>query len=275
MFAVTDNKKLAVLGAGKMGGALAAGIVRGGAIASRDIAIYDAQPSKAAELAAEIGGARAATSAADAVNGADIILLAVKPQVVAPVLKDLGHQLTTNHLVISIAAGVQIATMEALVPAGVPIIRVMPNTPALVGAGASSLTAGTSATAEHIALAETLLRVVGVTVVVDEKLVDAVTGLSGSGPAYVYMIIEALTDGGVNAGLPRDIARKLAAQTVYGGAKMVLDTGAHTGQLKDDVTTPGGTTITALASLERAGVRGALIDAVLAATNRSKEMGKS
>ncbi|HEY3328761.1 MAG TPA: pyrroline-5-carboxylate reductase [Capsulimonadaceae bacterium] len=269
---MSTNIKLAVLGAGKMGGALASGFINGGVILPKNVVLYDAFPAAAKKLAGEIGGS-VAESAADAVRGADIVLLAVKPQIMPTALSEIASAVTPDKLIISIAAGVKIAKIEGCLPAGVPVVRVMPNTPALVGAGAASLTKGSSATDVHLATAEKLFSAVGVAVVVDEKLIDAVTGLSGSGPAYAYLIIEALSDGGVKAGLPRDIARKLAAQTMLGASRMVLETGDHPAKLKDDVTTPGGTTAAGLAALERHGVRIALIDAVAAAADRSKELG--
>jgi len=273
LLAMLQGKTLAVLGAGMMGGALAQGLVRAGVLPAGRIAVFDTQADKARALAGSLGaGARAADTPPDAVQGADLVLLAVKPAVVPDALTMLASVLTPSQLVVSIAAGVRLATMEALLPAPVPVIRAMPNTPSLVGEGATALCRGTYATEEQLAIAHALFDAVGVSVDVDETLMDAVTGLSGSGPAYVYLIIEALADGGVQAGLPRATARRLAAQTVLGAARMVLQTGEHTAQLKDNVTTPGGTTIAGLAVLERAGVRSALMDAVQAAAARSKEL---
>jgi pyrroline-5-carboxylate reductase len=183
--------------------------------------------------------------------------------------------LKERHLLVSIAAGVTLAKMEANLPAGIRIIRVMPNTPALVGASASAFALGKTATPDDGQIVSTLFSAVGVAFQVKESLLDAVTGLSGSGPAYVYMIIEALSDGGVAAGLPRDIATKLAAQTVLGGAKMVLETGLHPGTLKDMVTSPGGTTIEGIHELEKGSLRAALINAVRAATEKSKRLGQT
>ncbi len=265
------GKRLAVIGTGMMGGALASGLVRAGAMAAGHIALFDVNPAAAGRLAADLGpGAAVAASGPEAAAGADIVLLAVKPHTVLPLLPTLG--LTPAHLLLSIAAGVPLAKMEAALSEAVPLIRVMPNTPALVGQGATALSRGSYATEDHQALALEFFRAVGEAVVVEERLMDAVTGLSGSGPAYVYLIIEALADGGVKAGLPRDVARKLAAQTVRGAAEMALTSGEHPAQLKDNVTTPGGTTIAALAVLERAGVRSAFIDAVEASTKRSQEL---
>ena len=267
------DKTLAVLGAGMMGGALARGLVRAGAMPPSGLRLFDTHGAKAAALASDLGpGAQAAPTAPAAVAGADLVLLAVKPPMVADVLAELAPYLTPSHLVISIAAGVRLAKMESLLPGDVPVIRTMPNTPCLVGQGATALCRGTHATPEHLRLADSLFASVGLCVEVPERLLDAVTGLSGSGPAYVYLIIEALADGGVKEGLTRDTARLLAAQTVLGAAQMVLSSDEHPAQLKDNVTTPGGTTIAALTVLERAGLRTALIDAVGASADRSREL---
>ncbi len=267
------EKTLAVLGAGMMGGALARGLVGCEAMAPASIRLFDTHGAKAAALAASLGdGARAAASAEEAVAGADIVLLAVKPPMVAGVLTELSPALRPGQLVLSIAAGIRLATMEGLLPDGTPVIRTMPNTPCLVGHGATAISQGRHATDAHLSLVQSLFAAVGVSVVVPERLLDAVTGLSGSGPAYVYLIIEALADGGVKEGLTRDTARLLAAQTVSGAAQMVLSSDEHPAQLKDNVTTPGGTTIAALHVLERAGIRTALIDAVEASARRSREL---
>ena len=256
-----------------MGGALARGFVRAGVLPPANVILYDAVPSAAERLAADLGAqARVAASAPEAAAGADIILMAVKPHIVGPLLESLSPTLQKTQLMVSIAAGVPSAKMEGLLAAGVPIIRAMPNTPALVGQGATALSRGRSVTDEQLEWTRRLFASVGEAVIVEERLMDAVTGLSGSGPAYIYLIIEALADGGVKAGLPREAARRLAAQTVLGAAQMALTSGEHPAQLKDNVTTPGGTTIAALAVLERAGVRAALIDAVGASAARSQEL---
>jgi pyrroline-5-carboxylate reductase len=194
---------------------------------------------------------------------------------VGPVLDELKPILTAGHLVISIAAGVKISFIEAHLNWGVRVIRVMPNQPCLVGESASGFALGKSAKKEDKELVQKILNSVGVAFVMDEKLLDAVTGLSGSGPAYVYLVIEAMADGGVLAGLPRDVAQTLAAQTVLGAAKTVLETKAHPGQLKDMVTSPAGTTIEGMKVLEESAVRGEFIKAVEAASKRSVELGKS
>ncbi len=267
------DKILAVLGVGMMGGALARGLVASGAMSASNIRLFDTNEARAIALAAVVGaGARSSPSAQAAVTGADIILVAVKPAVIPTVLTDIAPFLSPSQLVVSIAAGVRLEKMESLLPEGVPVVRVMPNTPSLIGKGATALSRGTNATEAHLSLAQTLFDAVGITVEVPEKLLDAVTGLSGSGPAYVYLIIEALADGGVKQGLPRDTARLLAAQTVLGASEMVLSSDQHPAQLKDNVTTPGGTTIAGLHVLERAAVRCALMDAVEASTERSREL---
>ena len=272
--------KIAILGIGIMGGALARGLAVSGLMPLEHLTLFDSHTAKATTLADSLKGlhnkadqgAEVARSIAEAVTDADVILIATKPPVVTTLLAEIAPALRSDQLVISIAAGVRIAKMEALVGEGKPVIRVMPNTPATVLEGATALARGASATDEHMQLALSIFCAVGKAVEVDETLMDAVTGLSGSGPAYVFMLIEALMDGGVKAGLSRQTARLLAAQTVYGAAKMVLETNTHPAELKDNVTTPGGTTIQAVAVLERAGLRTALIDAIEAATERSREL---
>jgi len=270
---VLRAKTLAVLGAGMMGGALARGLVHAGAMPASGIRLFDTHTAKAEALAADLGaGASATLSSQAAVVGADLVLLAVKPPMIAEVLTEISSALTPAHLIISIAAGIRLEKMEALLSGDIPVIRTMPNTPSLVGKGATALCRGSHATEQHLRLAESLFASVGLSVEVPERLLDAVTGLSGSGPAYVYLMIEAMADGGVKEGLTRDVARLLAAQTVLGAAQMVLSSDQHPAQLKDNVTTPGGTTIAALHVLERAGIRTALIDAIQAAAERSREL---
>lgn len=262
------------LGAGKMATALARGLVRAQLAAPENILASDPVPTARETFARETGG-KAAASNLEVVQSAKTIFLAVKPDQVATVLGEVRDGFNTGHLLLSIAAGVPIAKMEAALPAGARVIRVMPNTPALVGASASAFALGKAATAADGELAQKLFSAVGVAFQVKEYLLDAVTGLSGSGPAYVYQFIEALSDGGVAAGLPRDIATKLAAQTVLGGAKMVLETGLHPGALKDQVTSPGGTTIEGLHELEKGKLRGTVMSAVRAATEKSKKLGQA
>jgi pyrroline-5-carboxylate reductase len=264
--------RLAVLGTGKMGGALVRGWVEAKAVPGANIRLYDPYHQAASALANDVG-ASATSSPQQAVQEADVLLLSVKPPLIAPVLQGVRDTLAPSCLIVSIAAGVRLASLEEAAPPNAPVIRVMPNTPALVGEAASAFCRGAHATPAHAAIAQTLFSSVGTIYEVTESQIDAVTGVSGSGVAYFYLLIEALTDGGVRAGLPRDVSRALAAQTALGAARMILETGEHPAVLKDAVTTPGGTTIAALEVLERSGVRGAMIEAVLAAQSRAQEMG--
>jgi pyrroline-5-carboxylate reductase len=261
------------LGAGKMATALARGFVRAEIVFPKEIIAGDVSAAARAAFTKE-AGAKTTASNSDVLKFASVLVLAVKPDQVAGVLAEQRDNFTNEHLLISIAAGVTLAKMEAAVPAGTRVIRVMPNTPALVGEAAAAFALGKSATAADGELAKKLLSAVGIAFQVKESLLDAVTGLSGSGPAYVYQFIEALSDGGVAAGLPRDIATKLAAQTVLGAAKMVLETGQHPGALKDQVTSPGGTTIEGLHELEKGKLRATVMSAVRAATEKSKKLGQ-
>jgi pyrroline-5-carboxylate reductase len=262
---------LAFLGAGAMGEALTRGLLGAGTYEAHDLVLFDVDGPRVQKLAESLG-ARAASSALEAVEGAEAILLAVKPQIVERALEPLRDVLSSQQTLISIAAGVSTSRLEACFSQDVPVVRVMPNTPALIGAAATAICAGTSARERDVARAKVIFEAVGLVVEADEKLLDAVTGLSGSGPAYVFLFIEALADGGVRAGLSRDVALKLAAQTVMGSAKMLLETGEHPGVLKDRVASPGGTTIAGLHALENGAFRGVVMDAVMAASNRSKEL---
>jgi pyrroline-5-carboxylate reductase len=262
------------LGAGKMATALARGFICAGLVGPKDVIAGDPHDAARKRFAGEVGGETTASNA-DVLKFANVLILAVKPGHVADVLTGLRGEFTNGHLLISIAAGVTLEKLEGALPTGARIIRVMPNTPALVGAGASAFALGKNATATDGELAEKLLSAVGVAFQVKESLLDAVTGLSGSGPAYVYSFIEALSDGGVAAGLPHDMALKLAAQTVLGAAKMVLETGQHPSALRDQVTSPGGTTIEGLHELEKGKLRDVVMSAVRAATEKSKKLGQS
>lgn len=257
-----------------MATALAKGFLSAGTLISQSIFAFDVFPA-AAELFAKQTGGRLGNSNADVARQSNVIFLAVKPQQMTQVLADLRDVVRPDHLIISIAAGISLKTIAAGLGQNSRLIRVMPNTPCLVGCGASAFSRGEFASTQDAALVQRLLSNVGFAVEVPEKLLDAVTGLSGSGPAYVYQIIEALSDGGVRMGLPRDSATKLAAQTVLGAAQMVLSTGQHPASLKDAVTSPGGTTIAGLHALERGGLRGTLMNAVEAATERSRQLGES
>ena len=261
------------LGAGKMATAPARGVIKAGLVTPDRLIASDLMAA-ARESFSQGTGAKAVTSNADVVKAANVLIIAVKPDQVPALLSEIHKSLTHDHLVVSIAAGIPIAKLETAIPEGSRVIRVMPNTPALVGASASAFAVGDHTTPEDAKLALKLFSSVGLALQVKESLLDAVTGLSGSGPAYVYAMIEALSDGGVAAGLPRDVSTKLAAQTLLGAAQMVLETGIHPGALKDMVTSPGGTTIEGLHELEKAGVRGALMNAVRAASDKSKRLGQ-
>lgn len=270
---MSEPLRIGFLGAGKMATALAQGWIKAGLVAGERVCASD--PVVAARDAfARSTGAAALADNLRVVSQSDIVVLAVKPQTMADVLREVKTALQPRHLLISIAAGITIGQIADAVGADRRIIRVMPNTPCLVGESASAFAASAGATAADVQLAERLLNSVGRAVAAPEKWLDAVTGLSGSGPAFVAVMIEALSDGGVRMGLPRDLATMLAAQTALGSAKLLLETGMHPGQLKDMVASPGGTTIAGLHALEAGGVRGALMDAVEAATRRSIELGK-
>jgi len=261
------------LGAGKMATALARGFVNAEIVFPREIVASDPYATARDHFAAQVGSG-VTTGNVEVTAFANVLILATKPDQVAAVLAEINPHFTQQHLLISIAAGVTLAKLQAGLPAGARVIRVMPNTPALIGAGASAFALGAHATPVDAELAGRLLSAVGLALPVKEALLDAVTGLSGSGPAYAYQFIEALSDGGVASGLPRDVATRLAAQTVFGAAKMVLETGLHPGVLKDQVTSPGGTTIEGLHELEKGRMRGTVMSAVRAATERSKKLGQ-
>ena len=258
-----------------MGKALTVGAINAGAVSPEDVVAYDISPAALDSLLAD-RSISTAKSIAEVAASVDVLFLAVKPHDIPAALhqvRDSGSN-TETLLVISVAAGLTIESLEREVAEGARVIRSMPNTPALVGQGAAAFTLGTNATEKDAVTAQSLLGAVGVAVEVKESLMDAVTGLSGSGPAYVYLFIEALADGAVQNGLPRDQARELAAQTVLGAAVMVQSTGEHPAVLKDMVTSPGGTTIAALEALEAHAFRAACIEAVNTATARAREMGQ-
>lgn len=265
--------KLGIAGCGKMGTAWVRGVLRSAVVEAADVVGVD--PSdEARKYFAEATDAAVSARIAD-LAGSDVILLCTKPSEVPAALREISA--TTEGkpvLVISIAAGIPISTLESCAGPHVRVVRAMPNTPALVGKGAAAYCRGSRAHAEDATTAGQLLGAVGLAIEVPERMMDAVTGLSGSGPAYIYLIIDALADGGVLAGLPRAEAIRLAAQTVAGAAAMVMETGMHPAVLKDMVTSPGGTTIAGLEALESHGVRSAMIDAVAAATRRAGELGK-
>lgn len=267
------KKRIAILGTGNMGEALAKGLLRAGKVAPEALTCTDARAERREEIQKKYGVQVTADNRA-AVAQADIVVLAVKPQMMDLLLEEIAPAVDARKLVISIAAGIPIAGIARKLGAGVHIVRTMPNTPALVGAGATALARGPHATEADLEQALALFEAVGVAVVVEEHHLDAVTGLSGSGPAFVFMAIEALADGGVKVGLSRPVALALAAQAVMGSAKLVLESGEHPGRLKDQVTSPGGTSIAGVHALEAAGFRAALIAAVEVATRRSRELGE-
>lgn len=269
--AETKSLRWGFIGAGRMATALIQGMLRAGTASAHTTSASDPLESARSALASATG-ASVYDSNVRVAHKSDVLVLAVKPQSMAHVLTHLRPVVTADHLVISIAAGVSLHTLATGLGDDKRLVRVMPNTPALIGEGASAYALGPNVRAGDEEIVASCLKAVGRSFALPESALDAVTGLSGSGPAFVYVMIEALSDGGVRMGLPRDVATALAAQTVLGSAKMVLDTGLHPGALKDQVASPGGTTIAGLHALERGGLRAALIDAVEAATRRSAEL---
>lgn len=268
------NLRIGFLGAGQMATALAKGFVRKHLVAANQIVAADPIEPTRQRFIAAIPGAKISEFNQEIASSCDVCVLAVKPAQAVPVAREVGGFLGAKTLVVSIAAGVTLGQLQSALGEGTRLIRVMPNTPCLIGRGASAFARGENATEADAVLVGQLLAAVGIVHEVPEKLLDAVTGLSGSGPAFVYTVIEALSDGGVRAGLPRDLAASLAAQTVAGAAEMVLATGEHPAKLRDAVTSPGGTTIAGLEALESGGLRAALIAAVREATIRAVELGK-
>jgi len=265
------DKKLAVLGTGKLGGILLRAYLKQEIFSPKHVKATVKHAEKAASLGKELGVA-VTTENRKAVQGVDIVLLGVKPQVVAEVLKEIAPELTEKMLVISVAASVPTTFIEQHLGGKIPVVRVMPNTPSTVGCGMTGICRGAHAGAEHLEIARAMFNAVGRTVVVDEKNMDAVTGLSASGPAFAYIILESLAEAGVKVGLPRDIATLLAAQTMKGAASVVLETGDHPALLKDAVTTPAGCTIDGILELEEGKLRVTLIKAVVKATSRAGEL---
>jgi pyrroline-5-carboxylate reductase len=266
--------KLGFIGCGKMATALIKGVLKSGVCAKKDITASDVHAPSAQKLAKELGVTAVADNAA-VVRASEVIVLAVKPDDAIAAVAALATQVKAAQvrLLISIVAGLSIGALEKAAKGKFRVIRVMPNTPALVLAGASAFSPGSRATAADLSIAQELFGSVGLAVQVKEERLDAITGLSGSGPAFVYTVIEALADGGVLMGLPRALALQLAAKTVAGAAAMVLETGEHPGLLRDQVASPGGTTIAGLEALEKGGLRSVLISGVRAATERSRQLG--
>ncbi|MGD0161327.1 MAG: pyrroline-5-carboxylate reductase [Candidatus Sulfotelmatobacter sp.] len=265
------EKRVAVLGAGKMGGILLQALLKNGLLSAALTSATVQHEERAKMLGAKLG-IQVGTDNAAAAKGADIILVAVKPQVVQEVMREIRGQITPAQLIVSVAASVPTSMIESGLPEKVPVVRAMPNTPCFIGSGMTGVCKGKYADAGHVALTCSMFDVVGRTVVVDEKHMDAVTGLSASGPAYIYIILESLAEAGVKVGLPRDVATLLAAQMTMGAARVVLETGDHPALLKDAVTTPAGCTIDGIMELEEGKLRVTLIKAVVKATQRAKEL---
>jgi pyrroline-5-carboxylate reductase len=267
------GRHIGFLGGGNMAGALVRGLLHSGSVTPDQVLVSDVKEERLAELR-ETYAIQTTEDNDTLVRSCDVLVVAVKPQIVDRILGTLSDGLKEGDLIVSIAAGVPIDALEARLPSSARVVRAMPNTAAIALAGATAVAPGTHATKDDLEIAKALFEAVGRCVVLDESLLDAVTGLSGSGPAYVMLMIEALADGGVKVGLGRDTALLLAAQTVYGAAKLQLETGEHPGRLKDMVTSPGGTAIAGLHTLEAGGLRTTLIDAVEAAATRSAELGE-
>lgn len=266
------GQQIAFIGGGNMTEALVSGLLKTGQVAPAQIIATDIRPERLEYLARSFS-IRVSSDNARAVSGAHMIVLSVEPQILDEVLRGLTPSLDPDVLIVSVAAGYPLSRLNRVLARTGRSVRAMPNTPSIVGRGATALALSPDLSPQDIARATALFESVGSVTVVEERLMDAVTGLSGSGPAYVFLIIEALADGGVKAGLPRPVAATLAAQTVLGAATMVLETGLHPAELKDRVASPGGTTIAGLHALEQGGLRAALMSAVEAAAARSTELG--
>ena len=267
------TEKIGVIGAGKIGSAIARGVIGAGLTAKENVMASDVSEALRQAAGDELG-IKVSADNATLCDFADIIILAVKPQIVDSVAREIAKKLGAKKLLVSVAAGVPLARIEAGLAQGARVVRVMPNIACVVGAGAAGYAGGAHATAADLEKVGAILNSFGVGMAVEEKYLDAVTGLSGSGPAYVYLFMEALADGGVQVGLARDVALRLAMQTVYGAAKMALEANKHLGELKDEVTSPGGTTIAGLYVMEQKGFHGMVMEAVISATKRSQELGK-
>ncbi len=267
------NKTVGILGTGNMGEALLRGLLQGHVCKPEQILCSDIRPEKLREIRESLG-IKGTSHNVEVVKHSDIMILSVKPQMMKPVIEEIARHLDLSKLIISIAAGVPLAAIESCAKKDLKLIRVMPNICVSVREGVSAVAGGPHAQKEDLTMAKTIFDSVGKTVFVEEDLLDAVTGLSGSGPAYIFLIIDALADAGVKVGLSRSDALLLASQTVLGSAKMMIETGEHPGRLKDMVTSPGGTSIAGLHTLEQGGVRTTLINAVEVATQRSKALGE-
>jgi pyrroline-5-carboxylate reductase len=267
------TEKIGVIGAGKIGSAIARGIIRAGLVNKESVISSDVSDELRQAIARDLD-IKVTPDNGALCDFAEIIILAVKPQIVDPVAREIAKKLGKSKLLVSVAAGVPLGRIETHLERGARVVRVMPNIPCVIGAGAAGFAGGGHATAADLEKVGAILNSFGVGLAVEEKYLDAVTGLSGSGPAYVFLFMEALADGGVQVGLSRDVALKLAMQTVYGAARMALESNKHLSELKDEVTSPGGTTIAGLYAMEQNGFRGTVMKAVVSATRRSQELGK-
>jgi pyrroline-5-carboxylate reductase len=265
--------RIGLIGAGQMATALASGFAKAGLCQPQELFAFDVVPQTLEAWHRTTGGT-VCTSNGDVCEKSDVLILAVKPQSWVVAVEDMARQLAPHHLVVSIIAGTTLGSLQARLGPSVRLIRVMPNTPCLVGCAATGIALGAHAHQQDRDTVLSLFESVGVAFVVPEPLLDAITGLSGSGPAFVFQMIEAMSDGGVAAGLPRNIASTLAAQTFFGAAKMVLESRKHPAELKDQVASPGGTTIAGIWELERSGLRGTIMNAVVAASRRATELGQ-
>jgi pyrroline-5-carboxylate reductase len=266
------GKRVGFVGSGNMGEALIRGLTKTGLIPPDALVVSDVRAERLAEIRRQYG-VHTTGDNVELVRGVDVVILAVKPQVLRDVLEEIAPA-TPGRLLVSVAAGVSTAEIRRHVPPGTRLIRVMPNTPALVLEGATAIARATGLQEGDLDTAREIFEAVGRVVILDEELMDAVTGLSGSGPAYIALVVESLADGGVRVGLDRKTAMTLAMQTVLGAARLLIETGIHPGQLKDMVSSPGGTTIAGIHTLEAGGLRRTLIDAVVRATQRSRELGQ-
>ncbi len=267
------KKRIGFIGCGKMGEAFIRGILSAQFSTPERIVASDTDLDRC-QILEKATGIKTTQENRKIAASTDVLFLAIKPNIIEKILQELKEVITPRHLVVSIAAGIPISFIESQLNSECRIVRIMPNTPCLVGATAAAYSLGKHATEDDRTFVHEVLNTVGKGYLVEEHLLDAVTGLSGSGPAFIYIVIEALSDGGVKMGLPRATSTTLAAQTVFGAAKMVIESGMHTAELKEFVTSPGGTTIEGVHTLEKNGIRNALIDAVEAATRKSKRLGK-
>lgn len=267
-----SSHTIAVIGAGNIGRALIGGLLSGHELDPQRIRATRRNPAMLEALEDQFPGIQTGTDNVAAVRGATVVVLATKPQVAKQVIAEIRGETSSDAVVVSVLAGLTTDVLKEGFGRDQPVVRTMPNTPMLVDEGATAIAGGRFSTDEHLEIVKKMFQAVGMVEIVPEYLMDAVTGLSGSGPAYVYMFIEALTDAGVKQGIPRPISLRLATQTVYGAAKLVKETGKHPAILRDEVTTPGGTAIAAVAELESHGLRTMLINAVATATARSLEL---